>query len=535
MTITSLSFIVFISVSIIIYYVFPDRFRWIVLLLTSIAFYLFAGITSVIYIIFSALSIYGIALILQSITIKSKKYIKENKDILTKEQIKGYKKGIKTKKRLFLVSGILFNLLFLIVFKYSHFLINIVNPIVKGLGFEGINNSFSLLIPLGISYYTLQAIGYLANVYWGKRTAEKNFFKILLYISFFPSITQGPINDYEYITSEIYKPHRFTYSTFSNGFQRAVWGFFKKMVVADAISPYVTTILSHYRDYSGLTCAVGALLYMAQLYADFSGYMDIMCGCCEIMDIRLTENFIRPYFSKSIAELWRRWHISLGQWLKNYIYYPIAVSTFNQKLSQKTTKVFGSNAAGKLAATVPLVFVWSVVGIWHDASWEYILWGFGNAAFIISAVWLENVYNHMKAKLHINEKSFVFKIFQIIRTFVIFTVLETVAAVASMGGNGFSFIMKPLLNPSIPTSLEGLFPSTEGLGGQFGIMLAIALFGICLMFAFSIIQRKRSLRYVFNKIPYFVRIFILAVAVIIIATSGVQSSWGAGAFMYANF
>lgn len=530
-----MSFIALISALIIVYYAFPDRFRWIILLLTSIVFYLFAGATSVIYIVFSALSIYGLALILQSITQKSKKYIKDNKDILTKEQRNRYKKSIKAKKRLLLVAGILFNLAFLVVFKYSHFLIDIVNPIIKGLGFEEINNSFSLLIPLGISYYTLQAIGYLVNVYWERSSAEKNFFKVLLYISFFPSITQGPINDYEYLTSEIYKPHCLTYSAFSNGFQRAVWGFFKKMVIADAISPYVTTIFSHYQDYSGLTCVVGALLYMAQLYADFSGYMDIMCGCCEIMDIRLTENFIRPYFSKSIAELWRRWHISLGQWLKTYIYYPIAVSTFNQRLSQKTMKVFGNNAAGKLAATVPLFFVWSVVGIWHDASWEYILWGFGNAAFIISSVWLESVYNHMRTKLCINEKSKVFKIFQIIRTFVIFTVLETVAAVASMGGNGFSFIMKPLLSPSIPTSIEELFPSTEGLGGQFGIMLIIALFGICLMFVFSIIQRKRPIRSIFNRIPYYVRLFILAVMVIIIATSGVQSSWGAGAFMYANF
>ena len=402
-------------------------------------------------------------------------------------------------------------------------------------GLKPVSNSFSLIVPLGISYYTLQSTGYLADVFWGKSKAQKNYFKLLLFICFFPQITQGPISTYNELSVELYKEHRFDYTHFSQGFQRMLWGFFKKMVIADVFSPYVTEILSGYKNYSGMTLWIGAFLYMFQLYADFSGYMDIMCGYCEMLDIRLTENFKRPYFSKSIGEFWRRWHISLGAWLRSYVYYPIAMSGWNQKIAQKTSKKFGSKFASNLSASIPLIFVWLFIGLWHDASWAYVLWGLGNAIFIISFVWLEAFYEKTKEKLRINQKSFLFRAFQVIRTFLIFMFLEIVAAVAALSGNGFEYVKKMFIGSFSRVSFSALLPQVREESVTSVLMLVFALAGLATMFIISLLERKRDFRYYFNKIPLLLRIMILVGITFIIIVFGVQASWGAGAFMYANF
>lgn len=536
MSITSLSFILFIICLFIVYYLVPKKYQWVVLLVASIGFYLFAGVTSIIYILATSLSIYFATNWMQKLSDKKKVYLKENKSSLSKQEKKDYKEKNKKQRRVILVFTIIFNFAFLGVFKYSHFFIDQINSVLGLINVAEINNKFSLIIPLGISYYTLQAIGYTVDVFWEKTRAENNPLKVLLFVSFFPQITQGPISEYNFLSSELFKEHSLSYENFSRGFQRMLWGFFKKMVIADTLSPYVTTILGGYEKYTGITCLMGALLYMAQLYADFSGYMDIMCGYCEMLDVKLTENFRRPFFSKSISEFWRRWHISLGAWLRTYVYYPVAMSGWNQKLSQKSKKLLGDYGSGKLAATVPLLFVWFSIGLWHDASWTYILWGFGNAFFIISSTWLEPVYTKIKAKLHIKDEAVWFKLFQMIRTFVVFMGLEIVAAVSAMGGNGYDYVARIFINRDLPNSLEGLFPSTEGLGGQFLIMLLLAIIGILLMFIVSVIEESRCpIRDYLNKLPLLIRLVVMVILTIIIITFGVQASWGAGAFMYANF
>ena len=535
MSITSLSFIVFLFALLAAFFVLPEKCRWPLLLAASMFFYIYSGGITVVYIIATSILVYIATLFIQKTSEKNKAYLKEHKAELDREQKKAFKQKSKKQKRAILIAAIIGVLAFLIVFKYSRFLIEQANHVIGLFSAFTFNNEFSLIIPLGISYYTLMAIGYMADVYWGKIKAEKNYLKVLLFISFFPHITQGPISDFGQLSGELFKEHHFSYDNFSRGFQRMLWGFFKKMVIADALSPYVTQITGHFEQYTGITCIMGALLYMAQLYADFSGYMDIMCGYCEMLDIQLAENFNRPYFSKSLSELWRRWHITLGAWLRTYVYYPIAMAKWNQNLSQKCKKPLGEYASGKIAATVPLLFVWFVIGIWHDASWAYIGWGFGNAFVIILSEWLAPVYAGVKKKLHIRETAFFYRAFQVVRTFFVFTLLEIVAAVFAAGDNGFSYIKRAVTNYSLPHSLEELFPSVEGLGGQFLIMLLLALAGVGLMFIFSLLQRKKPIRDYFNKIPMFVRIVIMAAAVVLIIAFGVQASWGAGAFMYANF
>lgn len=537
MTITSLSFILFIFAIFLIYYIIPKKWQWVLLLIASIAFYLFAGITSIIYIIATAFSVYVATICMQHMSEKKNAYLKENKSILSRDEKKAYKEKNKKQRRTILICTLILNFGFLGVFKYSHFFIDQINQILSIFNIGQVNNSFSLIIPLGISYYTLQATGYAVDVFWEKSNAEKNFFKVLLFVSFFPQITQGPISEFNYLSNELFKEHKLTYDNFARGFQRMLWGFFKKMVIADTLSPYVTIILTDYKEYTGITCLMGALLYMAQLYADFSGYMDIMCGYCEMLDIGLTENFNRPFFSKSISEFWRRWHISLGVWLRTYVYYPVAISKWNQSLGKNSKRVFGQYFADQLPSTVAMLFVWFFIGLWHDASWTYILWGFGNAFFIVTSMWLAPVYKKVKTGLHIKEETFGFKFFQMIRTFIIFMGLEIIAAVAALSGNGYEYIAKIFTNHEFG-GLSSVIPINEiAVSSTSKMSLLLAVAGLFVMFIISVIEeiKKVDLRNVFNRIPKFIRILIFVFIVIVISIFGVQSSWGAGAFMYANF
>lgn len=534
MAITSLSFICFLALVLIIYYVLPKKLQWCVLLVASLAFYLLCGITGIIYISATAMTVYLATIIMQSLSDKTKKYIKTNKDTLTKETKSRIKKKTNNRKRLLLVIALIINFGFLGIFKYSHFFIDQINSFTGIIGLAPIYNNFSLIVPLGISYYTLQATGYLIDVYWGNIKAEKNPAKVYLFVTFFPQITQGPISEFGFLSKTLFEEHKFSYENFSRGFQRVLWGFWKKLLIADVLSPYVTHILGNYEECSGITCLIGAVLYMVQLYADFSGYMDIMCGYCEMLGIRLTENFDRPFFSKSVSEFWRRWHISLGAWLRKYIYYPVAMSKWNRSISTATRKL-NLYISRMLPSTIALIFVWSFIGFWHDASWTYILWGLGNAFFIITSQWLEPVYVKTREKLHVHECSFTFRAFRVIRTFVIILLLEVLAAVGAMAGSGIDFMKRIFTDYTIPRGLTKLLPSGTAVTNLTLINLAFAASGIAIMFIVSLLQRKGSVRDKLDKIPFVIKIAATGVAIICLVAFGVEASWGAGAFMYANF
>lgn len=535
MSITSLTFLIFIFITLFVYYIVPKRIQWVILLLSSLFFYYVCSNIGIIYVFITSLSIYIGCLLFENIDVSTKTYIKNNKSTLTKEAKKEYKAKAKKKKQLVLILALIINFSLLVIFKYSHFFITQINAVISIFNLKTINNTFSIIAPLGISYYTLQATGYLIDVFWGKTVREKNFFKTLLFVSFFPQITQGPINDFEELSKDLFSSHKLSYQNYSYGFQRLLWGFFKKMAIADFLSPYVTEGLSNYNNYSGTTCLICALLYMIQLYADFSGYMDIMCGYCQMLGIKLSENFNRPFFSKSVTEFWRRWHITLGAWLRKYVYYPVAFSKWNIKLSKHTKKRFGDFFSRQLLSTIALLFVWLFIGLWHDASWTYIMWGLGNAFFIITSLWFSPLYEKMKLKLKINEKSKGFKMFQISRTFVVLMLLEVIAAVSALSGNGFKYFAKVFTDVSLSLNIFNLLPNVSSGSNLTIINLFIAFAGVCLMFISSLLQRRRPIRYYFNKLPLFVRILIMSCAIILIASFGVEATWGAGAFMYANF
>lgn len=526
MALTSLRFLVFALALLVVYYVVPKRVQWCVLLAASLLFYCMAGVKNVIFILVTATTVYFAALAMQKLADQQKAYLKEHKKTLTKEEKNAYKAKITSKRRALLTGTLVLNFGILCVFKYIHFALAQVNTVVHLFGGTGMEDTLQLIVPLGISFYTFQTMGYLIDVYWKKVAAQENYGRLLLFVSFFPQVTQGPISDYQQLSAELFSPHSFTYENYVNGGIRMIWGFAKKLVLADMLAPYVADVFANYPSYAGITVLIGAFLYSIQIYADFSGYMDIVCGLCQMLDIRLTENFERPYFSKSIAEYWRRWHISLGAWFKTYLYYPIAVAKWNQKLGKKAQQRFGRHIGQTVPASIALVAVWLTTGLWHGASWAYIVWGGVNGLFIIFSLWMEPVYAVWKQKLHINENIWLWRAFQTLRTFILVTFIKVLPEVGTLR-QGLGLWKQIFTNATIPHSFEELLPFAAK--GEFRIICVFTL----MLLIVSLIQRKQPVRQWFRKLPAPVQ--LLALSVLIVMSLYYCGSGSAGGFMYAQF
>ena len=534
MSITSLTFFVFVFAIFALYYLIPKRFQWVLLLVASIWFYVSGGIQSAGYVVITATSIFIAALVMEKIGAEQKQYIKENKATLSKEEKTAYKTKMKKKRKMWMLASLLLNIGLLCFFKYFHFVLEQINAVLGLAGANQIEDTFKFIIPLGISFYTFQSVGYLLNVYWEKTEAEHNYFKMLLFVSFFPQITQGPISEYDQLSHELFTEHSFDYKNYAWGFQRMIWGFFKKMVIANQLAKYVGLVFDNYAEYTGISVLIGAFLYSVQIYADFSGYMDIMCGFCETLGIHLTENFDRPYFSKSVAEYWRRWHMSLGAWFKNYIYFPIGMSTWNRKLAKMTKAKFGKHFANTFPATIALLIVWTATGMWHGASWAYISWGLVNGLFIIFGMWMEPVYESWRNKLHLRPDIWAWRAFQTVRTFILVTFIKVLPEVGTLS-EGLGLWKQIFTNHQVPHSLAELLPFMDMVWIIDRINILLVAGGIILMFVMSLMQRRKPVREYFNEMPAIVRWMILAFVLMAVMSFGVRSTWGAGGFMYAQF
>lgn len=526
MNITSIYFICFFILLYILFFLCPSKWQWCILLVGSIFFYGYSGVSNLLFIFLTSVSVYLATVSIDKSYKKQKEYICANKEALSKEERIAYKKKNQRCRKTVMILTLLFNFGMLAYFKYLHFFVSQVNVILRHGSFGELDNSFSLLVPLGISFYTFQTMGYLVDVYWEETAAEKNYFKVLLFTSFFPQIIQGPISNFNQLSRELFKEHGFSIKNYVWGFERVLWGFFKKLVVANTLSIYVSDVFDNYLNYTGITVFIGALMYSAQIYADFSGYMDIVCGLCEMMDIKLAENFDRPYFSKSISEYWRRWHITLGAWFKTYIYYPVATAKWNQNIAKRFR-----NRARALPATFALMVVWFATGFWHGASWSYIVWGGVNGAFIIFSLWMEPVYITWKKKLGIDECNTWWKLFQVIRTFFLVTLIKVLPEVGSLE-EGVGFVTRIFTQHQIPSGLSMLFPYLTEIREM--LMFGVAVIGVVLMFVASMLQRKRPVREYIDRIPVGLRIPLMSMFFMGIVYWGIPVSNGIQ-FMYAIF
>ena len=422
MSYTTFAFALFVCITVAVYYLFPvKKYQWTVLLAASYFFYCFAAWRYVFFILFSTFTIWLAGLYLQKLAEKQKATIKAHRKEWSKDEKKVYKKKMHSKLVAILAITLIVNFGILGFLKYYNFLAGGLNQLFGGDPLP----ILTLFLPLGISFYTFQATGYLIDVYRETIQAEKNPFKFALFISFFPQTIQGPISQFAQLGEQLFTPHRPEYARFKYGLELILWGVFKKLIIADRAAVLINTVTADYSAYTGTTIFATALLYALQLYADFSAGIDISRGVAKILGIDMVLNFRQPYFSKSINEYWRRWNITLGVWMKNYIFYSLAMSDgfLNMSRKLKNTK-FGQTKAGAHFAkvfptSIASFIVFLAVGVWHGANSRYIAFGVWNGLIIMISILLKPVFEKMIAALRINAASFGWRLFQMIRTFVL--------------------------------------------------------------------------------------------------------------------
>lgn len=421
MLLVSYEFLFFLFLLMVFYYLIPGQFQWILLLCASLLFYLSGGAGGILYLLITIFSVWILAQRIEKITVESRAYIKEQG--LKGDEKKLYNRACKKQQRKWMIAGLILNFGILAVIKYSNFAIFNINNLLHVFGSGTEFARIDWIFPLGISYYTFQSMGYLIDIYYRKYEAEKNIGRFALFVSFFPQMISGPVSRFDELKSQLYERHSFRADEIKLGLSRILWGYFKKLVVADRIAPVVAAISQAPDDYTGIYVLIGMLSYTLQMYADFTGGIDIVIGAAQLFGIHLPENFNRPFFSKNLAEFWRRWHMSLMRWFREYIFFPVSTGQTTQKISLFIGKYFGKTAGKKTPIYVGMIVVWFITGIWHGASWNFIAWGMANCVVMLASQELEPLY-HIFHEKHSWSNTRGYQYFEIVRTFLLFCTLE---------------------------------------------------------------------------------------------------------------
>ncbi len=528
---TSYAFIGFLLILLPLYYLLPRKGQWPLLLVSSYFFYAFAGIWCFAYLLTTTLSSYLGARWITTRCVRCRYEIEQRGVELSKDGAKALRRQCKSSCRRVLSLCLILNFGILVVLKYSNFALFNVNAIIGLFGIQPLPYT-QWLLPLGISFYTFQTMGYLIDVYYEKYEAEKNLGKYALFAAFFPQMIQGPIGRYPQLSETLFAPHAPSARNIGFGLQRILWGYFKKLVVADRILIAVQTITEAPDLYDGIYVFLGMLFYAIQLYADFTGGIDIAIGTAEALGIRMSENFMRPFFSKSIAEYWRRWHISLGTWFKDYMFYPLSTAKTMMKLTKWVKKTIGPAAARRAPVYLASVIVWFTTGAWHGASWNFIVWGLLNCFFILAAQEFQPVARRFHERLDI-ARHFWYRAFTVARTFLLLCFLRTLDCYASVGET-FRAVLSVFTAPGFRRLINGtLPPSTLGLSVADGILVFA---GVLLMLAVSLKQRKGSVRESLSRLPFAIRYAVFALLFCAILVFGAYGpGYDAHQFIYNQF
>lgn len=359
MLFNSLAFAVFLPVVFFAYWALPQKYRWIVLLVSSYYFYMSWNVKYVVLILFTTGVSYAGAVLIEKF---------QNKSV----------------KRMLLIGAVGASLLVLFFFKYFDFAQNTLIRVLQSFAIELHPVTLALMLPVGISFYTFQTLSYVIDVYKKEVKAEHNFLKYAAFISFFPQLVAGPIERTQNLLPQIDCDHHFTYEKGSYGMKLMAWGFFKKLVIADNLAVFVDAVFENVSEYHGFALVLAVLFFTLQIYCDFSGYSDIAIGTAKLFDIDLMTNFKSPYFSTSVKEFWRRWHISLSTWFRDYIYIPM-----------------GGNRVSKLRNMLNVLVTFTLSGLWHGAAFTYVVWG----GFHGVMQCVENLLFPKKKKIPVQETS----------------------------------------------------------------------------------------------------------------------------------
>ena len=517
-------FILYFGITFILYTLIAKPYKWCVLLAGSWIFYFISSKGHILPLIAATLLVWGAALGIQRLSDDFKK----KKKGMARDERKALKKKYNKYKSLVLTGGIIGTVALLLVCKYAGFFTETVNGLFRSALPEP-----RVVQPLGISFYTLQAVSYLVDVYNGKYEARKNPLRVSLYLSFMLTIVEGPFARYDNLGFELEQCASFDAHRFERGVQRIIWGLIKKIIIADRAAEFVNAVFDYSDRYRGVVVIFGILFYTLQLYCEFSGVMDVMCGLGDMLGISVPENFARPFFAKSINDFWTRWHMTLGAWLRDYIFYPISFSKPFMNAVKSARKRFSQYYANLIPTAVALFFVWFTNGFWHGSGWKYIVYGLYYYVLMMVGMFLEPLFAKISEKIHLDrEKSKVFALFRMVRTFAIVNVgmlifrADTLQQAAAMLKSVFAGL-----------NLSALLP---GSGNGFGLDLldyGIIVFGTLLVFVVGVLgELKIDIREKITTLPFAVRFIGYLAAILIVVMAGAYGEgYGIVDLIYANF
>lgn len=505
------------------YVLTPGKWKKYTLLLLSLGFFFLISGVLILHLLLTILSVWGFGLWLEK--------LHKEKAAAVKAAEKADRKAIKqtylVRSRWVLGLAALLHIGSLLVLKYSGFFMENVNAL---LGLTLPVPAFAL--PIGISFYTLQAFSYLFDVYRGTQEADRNVFRLALFVSFFPQIVEGPICRYHQTARTLWEVKSVTWENFTQGLQRILYGMMKKLVVADRLNAFIEAAFTDYHQLEGGIIALAALCYTIQLYMDFSGAMDAVCGTAQIFGVAMPENFRRPFFSKTVSEFWTRWHISLGGWFKDYIFYPVSVSKPVKNTMSAIKKRSGAHTASLLAGGIALFCVWSCNGLWHGAAWSYIFFGMYHFVLIFMGSLTANLSKKVQNALHIPVKHPLYQGFQVFRTCVLVVIGELFFRAEGLKA-GLAMFGKMVTDFRFSTLNAELLASMQIDSADF-LIVAVT---VTIVFTVSLLQERGiPIRQALAQKPTLLRWAVLYALIFYIILFG---AYGKGYLpvnpMYANF
>ena len=516
MSFVSFAFIGFVIVSLLLYYLLPQKVRWVVLLVASYTFYIIGGAKTVIYLLLTTLTTWVAGLLLSS----ANKKAKDNPEL--------EKKQGRIKIAICLIA-LLFNFGILYTLKYLDLTLSVAGELFN---FNSVR--FEFVLPLGVSFFIFQSAGYVIDQYRGKYEAQRNLFKYALFVSFFPQMVQGPISRYNQLEPQLLAGNKFDSENFRMGIQQMLWGYFKKLVIADRAAIIVKTMYADTDSYGGALIAVAVLAYCVELYCDFSGGIDITIGVAKLFGIDMTENFKRPVFALSLAEYWRRWHITLGSWMRDYVFYPLTLSKPFIKLGKKTRKAIKGRAGKVISTSLATFIVYLIIGIWHGSNPKYIVYGLWNGGIITLSLLMVGAFTAWKNKLHINDKAKYWKAFMMLRTMFIVFIGRYITRSESIS-QAIRLLRRTFYPPLIRLNQlwnGGLLKLGIGVKDYIIILVSLAI-----LLGVEIYQEKKgSVRVALSKKSGFVQwIFLFALIMLVLVFGIFRDSYIASGFIYQQY
>jgi len=453
MLFNSLSFLFFFPIVTLCFFLLPHAFRWFLLLVASCYFYMFFKPVYILILFFTIIIDYYAGIL-----------IEQQQD--------------QKKKKSYLLMSLIANIGILAVFKYYNFINLNISHLLSVADVRNPIPFLSILLPIGLSFHTFQAMSYTIEVYRGKQKAERHFGIYALYVMFYPQLVAGPIERPQNVLHQFHEKKYFDAIRANSGLRLMLLGFFKKIVIADNLSPIVDRVFNNPSQHNGITALMGAVFFTVQIYADFSGYSDIAIGSARVMGFDLMKNFNLPYFSASIRDFWSRWHISLSTWFRDYLYIPL-----------------GGNKKGKLKQYLNQFIVFMISGLWHGANWTFVIWGALHGSFLI----IENIFNGFKINFfELMPVRFIRRIFTLL-----LVVLAWVFFRAKSVSEAAEIIKKIITDiPNSVMALKNGKPVFAPLHFDNSKSLFLILIGISCFFFMEFLREKNFFKKIFNRISF---------------------------------